>query len=84
MLKHNYYAAAGWLLGLARYHSQVKVQIRSDQIRSDQVRSVEQFHGSGRLSKTLEPLESVVDKDPVLVRLASLTRGCGWKKILTI
>ena len=33
--------------------------------------------GCGGLSESLKPLEGVVDKDPVLVRLSSLTRRRG-------
>ena len=76
MLKHNYYTA-GWLAGQARYHSDVKIKIRMLEERRRTITSVEQFHRCGRLGQTFKPLESVVDKDPVLVRLACLTGRCS-------
>ena len=44
----------------------------------------EHVHHWRRLSQTLEPLESVVDEDPVFVRLAIVTRGSNWKRNISM
>ena len=72
-----YSGLAGLLAGQARYHSDVKVKIRMLEERTTTITSVEQFHRCGRLGETFEPLESVVDKDPVLVRLSRVV--VGWR-----